>query len=74
MESYDFEVLRGDDIIVVDRHVEIQNPKAIWPRIRELAMSFDAPGNRFRVTNGSGQIVILVGLIAARGMEVGIAA
>lgn len=61
MEPYVFEVLTdGDDTIAMIRSV-IQGSKALWPRIVELAKSY-APGNRIRVTDQSGEVVMLVGV------------
>jgi hypothetical protein len=65
MERYDFEVQQGDDTIAIERSVEL-GPKAMWLRIRELAGKPYAPGCRIRVTNQSGEIVMLVGVATAR--------
>jgi hypothetical protein len=43
----------------------IQGSKALWPRTVELAKSY-APGNRIRVTDQSGEMVMLVGVTTAR--------
>ena len=62
MECYDFEVLKGDEIIASVRSVALRSTRTAWPRIAELAKNAAAPGCRIRVTNQSGEIVILVGV------------
>ena len=66
MDAYDFEVLKDDEPIVVMRSVLLRSSRAAWPRIAELAKKADASGCRIRVTNQSGEIVILVGVASAR--------
>jgi hypothetical protein len=66
VESYDFEVLKGDETIAAERPVLLRSPRAAWPRIAELAKKAAAPGCRIRVTNHSGETVILVGAASAR--------
>ena len=64
MESYDFEVLNGDDTIATVR-LAMQGPKGLWPSIMELAQSC-APGCRIRVTDQSGEMIVFVGVTTAR--------
>ena len=66
LESYDFEVLLGDETITMLPSVELPNLKALWPRIAELARRAYEPGCRIRVTDKSGAIVTLVGITTAR--------
>lgn len=64
MELYDFEVLRGEEVIAAERSVPLYSPKAAWPRIIKLAKSLNLPGCRIRVKE-QGQTIILVGAVAA---------
>ena len=66
MEYYDFEVLRGDEIIVAEPSVALDNSRAAWPRIVRMARKLDLPGCRIRVREQSGETVILIGVAAAR--------
>jgi hypothetical protein len=66
MQRYDFEVRRGDETIAFQRSIELQTPRALWLRVAELAESVPTPGGRIRVTDQSGDIVILTGIVAAR--------
>ena len=69
MEHYDFEILKGDETIVATRSVELRDPRAAWPRIAELAKKIDEPGCRIRVTNDAHEMVILIGVAAARHID-----
>jgi hypothetical protein len=62
-DRLDFEVLSGDDTIATVQSV-IADPKALWPRIVELAKTH-AHGCRIRVTDQSGAMVALVGVATA---------
>ncbi len=64
MELYDFEVLRGEEVIAVERSVPLYSPRAAWPRIIKLAKSLKLPGCRIRVKE-QGETIILVGAAAA---------
>ena len=64
MELYDFEVLRGEEVIAAERSVPLYSPKAAWPRIIKLAKSLKLPGCRIRVKE-QGETIILVGAAAA---------
>ena len=66
METYDFEVLRGDETVAAVHSIKLPNSKAVWPQVAELAKQVYEPGCRIRVTNRSGEMVILVGVAAAR--------
>jgi protein-disulfide isomerase-like protein with CxxC motif len=65
MEHYDLEVLEDDEAIEAVWSVALQNPKALWPRIADLAKKVYAPGRKIRVTNQLGEMVILIGVAAA---------
>ena len=62
-DRHDFEVLSGDDTIAAVQST-IDDPKAFWPRIVELAKAH-AQGCRIRVTDQSGAMVALVGVATA---------
>jgi hypothetical protein len=62
---YDFEVLRGDEIIVAERLV-VTGLGDIWSRIARVAEHVAEPGCLIRVTEEGGGIAILIGVTAAR--------
>ena len=62
---YDFEVLRGDEIIVAER-VVTTGLRDVWSRIARMAEDVDEPGCQIRVTEEAGGIAILIGVTAAR--------
>jgi hypothetical protein len=63
VERYEFEVLNGDGTIAMHRsHGE--GSKALWSQIEELAEDYD-PGCRIRVTDPSGEMVVLAGVDTA---------
>ena len=64
MELYDFEVVRGEEVIAAERSVPLYSSKAAWPRIIKLAKSLKLPGCRIRVKE-QGETIILVGAVAA---------
>jgi hypothetical protein len=66
MERYDFAILRGDETIAAAQSIALPDPSAAWSRVAELAENIDEPGCRIRVTNGAGDVVVLVGIAAAR--------
>jgi len=65
MELYDFEVLRGEDVIASERAVPLYSPQAAWPKIIRLAKSIKLPRCRIRVKEQAGQTIILVGVAVA---------
>ena len=54
MQLYQFEVLRGEDVISVEPSVPLYNTKAAWPKIIKMAKSIKLPGCRIRVREQSG--------------------
>lgn len=62
---YDFEVLRGDEIIAAER-LAVTGLRDVWSRIASVAELVDEPGCRIRVTEEAGGIAILIGVTAAR--------
>ena len=73
MEQYDFAVLKGAETIAATRSA-LPDPRAAWSRVAELAENVDEPGCLIRVTNEAGEVLILVGVAAARGMAADVAA
>jgi hypothetical protein len=66
MQSYDFEILKGDETILVERSIWLRDTGAAWPRIAKLAKSTASPGCLIRVRDRAGATVILVGAASAR--------
>jgi hypothetical protein len=64
MERYDFEVLDGDETVARLQSI-VEGANSLWPRIKELA-SAHSPGCQIRVIDQSGEMVMLVGVTAAR--------
>ena len=64
MNTYDFEVIKGEEIIAAERSVPLYSPKAAWPRVVSLARSLGLTGCRIRVKE-QGQTIILIGAAAA---------
>ncbi|HTR15048.1 MAG TPA: hypothetical protein VMI72_17800 [Roseiarcus sp.] len=64
MDLYDFEILKGEDVIAAERAIPLMSPKAAWPRIIKLAKGLKSSGCRIRVKE-SGETIILVGASAA---------
>ena len=65
MQLYQFEVLRGEEVISAELSVPLSNTKAAWPKISKLAKSIKSPGYRIRVREQFGETIILVGVAAA---------
>jgi hypothetical protein len=61
---YDFEVLKGEEVIAAERSVPLYSPKAAWPRIIKLAKGLTLGGCRIRVKE-QGETIILIGAAAA---------
>lgn len=73
MEYYDFEVLKGNEIIAAARSVAILDPRAAWPRVAELAKKVKEAGRRIRVTNEVHEMVILISIAAASHLNFDVA-
>ena len=69
MQRYVLEVRRDDGTIARQSSVEVQSPRAIWPRVADLARDVFAPKGRIRVTDQSGEMVISIGIAAARLLQ-----
>ncbi|HKM69019.1 MAG TPA: hypothetical protein VJX94_02870 [Stellaceae bacterium] len=66
MHVYDFEVLKDGAIIAAEQAIALPDVSAAWPKIAELAKTFDEPGHKIRVRDEAGGIVILIGVAALR--------
>ena len=66
MGVYDFEVLKDGAVIAAEQTVALPDTSAAWPKIAELAKTFDEPGHNIRVKDEAGGIVILIGVTALR--------
>lgn len=64
MGLYDFEILKGEEVIAAERAIPLNDPKAAWPRIIKLAKGLKLAGCRIRVKE-AGETIILVGAAAA---------
>jgi hypothetical protein len=64
VEYYDFEVLRGEEVIAAERSVPLNSSKAAWPRIIKLAKGLNLKACRIRVKE-RGETIILIGAAAA---------
>jgi hypothetical protein len=66
MHVYDFEVLNDGAVIAAQQTIALPDTRAAWPKIAELARTFDKPGHKIRVRDEAGGIVILIGVAALR--------
>ena len=66
MGVYDFEVLKDDAVIAARQTIALPDTSAAWPKIAELAKTFDEPGHKIRVKDEAGGIVILIGVATLR--------
>jgi hypothetical protein len=66
MGVYDFEVLKDGAVIAAQQTIVLPDTRAAWPKIAELAKTFDGPGHNIRVKDEAGGIVILIGIAALR--------
>jgi hypothetical protein len=64
VKLYDFEVLKGDNIIAAERGVPLYNAKAAWPKLVAMARRLRQSGCRIRVKE-QGETIILIGASAA---------
>jgi hypothetical protein len=66
MGVYDFEVLKDGAVIAAEQTIALPDTSAAWPKIAELAKTFDEPGHKIRVKDEAGGIVILIGVVTLR--------
>ena len=64
VKLYDFEVLRGEDIVMAERNVSLHSAKAAWPKLVAIARRNRLSGCRIRVKE-QGETIILIGAAAA---------
>ena len=53
------------EVVFAESSVFLDDARAAWPKIRNLAKRIARPGCRIRVREASGQTVILIGALAA---------
>jgi hypothetical protein len=66
MAVYDFEVLKDGAVIAAKQTIALPDTRAAWPKVVELAKTFDKPGCKIRVRDEAGGIVILIGVVTLR--------
>jgi len=66
VQFYDFEVLKGEEIIAAELSVPLHDTRAAWPKIAKIAKRISLPGCRIRVREPSGETIILIGAAAAQ--------
>lgn len=44
MGIYDFEVLKDDTVIAAKQAIALPDARAAWPKVAELAKTFNEPG------------------------------
>ncbi len=64
-DSYDFEVVKDNEVVSTKRSVRLWNLRAAWPIVLELAASH-VKGCQIRVRNARGEIEILIGVATAK--------
>ena len=64
MRVYEFEVLKDGAVIAAEQAIALPDTSAAWPKVAELAKTFDEPGHKIRVRDEAGGIVILIGVAA----------
>ena len=66
MGIYDFEVLKDGTVIAAKQAIALPDARAAWPKVAELAKTFNEPGHKIRVRDEAGGIVILIGVVTLR--------
>ena len=66
MGVYDFEVVKDGAVIAAEQAIALPDTSAAWPKIAELAKTFDEPGYKICVKDEAGGIVILIGVATLR--------
>jgi hypothetical protein len=54
MAVYDFEVLKDGAVIAANQTIALPDTRAAWPKVVELAKTFDKPGYKIRVRDEAG--------------------
>jgi hypothetical protein len=58
VQFYDFEVLKGEEIIAIEPSVPLLDTRGAWPRIAKMSKRISLPGCRIRVRDQSGETII----------------
>jgi len=74
MTQYDIIVQNQQSTIHASSSIKFADMAAVWHRVNELAIRYDTPGTRIKVIDGSGNVVISVGVMTAQKMLQGKAA
>ena len=69
MALYNFFVRHDANILHSDIGFQAQNMDSVWQHVQTLANTFDQHGNRVRVTDDQGAVVISVGVLTAHMMN-----
>jgi len=69
MRLYDFEALIDGTVVAAERAVRLSDPRSVWAEVERLARLYDEPGCRIRVTDESGRIVVLTGVVSVLSMR-----
>lgn len=65
MERFDLKLLRNGKVAAA-RSVEVDNARALWPRLTAFAECAGSPRSHIRVTDSAGGFVLLVDVASAR--------
>jgi hypothetical protein len=65
MTEYDFEVLRGEQVVFRPASVQLEGDSAAWPVLRTLGERFQSSDYRIRVRGPGGETVIFIDATAA---------
>jgi hypothetical protein len=66
MPSYDVEVRRDQRVLQVFRGAELADLDRAWDFVSALSRNWDSPGTRILVRDDRGDVVISIGVVAAR--------
>jgi hypothetical protein len=66
MGAFDFEMLKDCAVIAAKQTLALPDTRAAWPKIAQLANTFDEPGYKIPVRDETGGIVILIGVATLR--------
>ena len=66
MGAYDFEVLKDGAVVAAKQTIALADTSASWPKIAQLANTFNEPGYKIPVRDETGGIVILIGAATLR--------
>jgi hypothetical protein len=66
MATYNFNVFNRDQTIAAIQSVVLGHPRAVWSKVTELAWNIGETGGQIKVTDQTGELVVLVGVNSAR--------